>query len=56
MEGFYIGLLLGVGVLGWREHKHLCRLETDYQDLRVLLNQQKEKQEKLKISLKDLFE
>jgi len=56
MEGFYIGLLLGVGVLGWREHKHLCRLETDYQDLRVLLNQQTMKQEKLKISLKDLFE
>lgn len=56
MDSFYIGLLLGVGVLGYREHKHLCRLETEYQDLRVLLHQQKEKQEKLKITLKDLFE
>jgi hypothetical protein len=56
MDGFYIGLLLGIGVLGYREHKQLCRLETEYQDLRVLLNQQKEKQEKIKISLKDLFE
>lgn len=56
MEGFYIGLLLGVGILGYKEHKHLCRLETEYQDLRVLLNQHKEKQEKMRISLKDLFE
>ena len=56
MEGFYIGLLLGVGVLGYREHRHLCRLETEYKDLRVLLNQQTAKQEKMRISLKDLFE
>lgn len=56
MEGFYIGLLLTVGVLGYREHKQMCRLETDLNDIRALLNQTKEKQEKIKISLKDLFE
>jgi hypothetical protein len=56
MDGYYIGLLLGIGVLGYREHKQLCKLETDYQDLRRLLNQQTEKQEKIRISMKDLFE
>jgi hypothetical protein len=56
MEGFYIGLLLTVGVLGYREHKQLCKLETDLNDVRILLNQQKEKQEKMKITMKDLFE
>jgi len=56
MEGFYIGLLLTVGVLGYREHKQLCKLEMDYKDLRELLNQQRQKQEKMRISLKDLFE
>ena len=56
MEGFYIGLLLTVGVLGYRQTKQLCRLETDMKDLKVLLNQQTIKQEKIKLSLKDLFE
>jgi len=56
MEGFYIGLLLTVGVLGYREHKQLCRLETEMNDVRVLLNQQKEKQERIKLTMKDLFE
>lgn len=56
MEGYYIGLLLGVGVLGYREHKQLCRLQTECDDLRKLLNQQKKAQEKMKVSLKDLFE
>jgi hypothetical protein len=56
MEGFYIGLLLTVGVLGYREHKQLCKLETEMNDVRILLNQQKEKQEKMKITMKDLFE
>ena len=56
MEGFYIGLLLTVGVLGYREHKQLCKLEMDYKDLRVLLDQQRQKQERMRISLKDLFE
>jgi hypothetical protein len=56
MEGFYIGLLLTVGVLGYREHKQLCKLEMDYKDLRELLNQQRQKEERIRISLKDLFE
>ena len=56
MEGFYIGLLLTVGVLGYREHKQMCRLQTDMNDLKVLINQQTIKQERIKISLKDLFE
>jgi hypothetical protein len=56
MEGFYIGLLLTIGVLGYREHKQLCKLETDMKDLRVLLEQDRQKQEKIHLSLKDLFE
>ena len=56
MEGFYIGLLLTVGVLGYREHRQLCKLETEMNDVRILLKQQKEKQEKIKITMKDLFE
>ena len=56
MEGFYIGLLLTIGVLGYREHKQICKLETDMKDLKILLNQQTIKQEKIKLSLKDLFE
>jgi uncharacterized membrane-anchored protein YhcB (DUF1043 family) len=56
MEGFYIGLLLTVGVLGYREHKQLCKLETEMNDVRVLLDQQRQKQERIKITMKDLFE
>jgi hypothetical protein len=56
MEGFYIGFLLTIGVLGYREHIQLCKLKTEFNDLRVLLNQQRQKQEKIQLSLKDLFE
>jgi hypothetical protein len=56
MDGFYIGILIGFGVMGYREHRQICKLETEYQDLKRLINKQNEKQEKIRISMKDLFE
>jgi hypothetical protein len=56
MDGYYIGLLIGLGYIGYKEHKQLCKLEMDYKDLRILLDQQRQKQERMRISLKDLFE
>jgi len=56
MDGYYIGLLIGLGYIGYKEHKQLCKLETDMKDLKILLNQQTIKQEKIHLSLKDIFD
>jgi hypothetical protein len=58
MEAFYTGLLLTIGVLGYKEHVQLCKLQDDLKELKVILNQNKIelKQKEIKISLKDLFD
>ena len=56
MEGFYIGLMFTIGVLGYKEHIQLCKLDNEIKQLKILLDQNKIKQEKIKLSLKDIFD
>jgi hypothetical protein len=41
MEAFYTGLLITIGVLGYKEHVQLCKLQDELKELKVLLKQNK---------------
>jgi len=60
MEAFYTGLLITIGVLGYKEHVQLCKLQDEMKELKILLKQNKielkQKEDKIRISLKELFD